>query len=117
MAKYDFQSDYTYILGSLRMSRNNKIKHGWSRENGAGFICEDISDVKRSEQITETVRNGEVIKTTKKKAITIIMDEGHTEHQTTVPELNLRETEEMIKFCEIQQLKEHAQSLSMKVNN
>ena len=62
------------------MSRNNKIKSGWSRESGSGFVMEDIIDV---------ISIG--------KKIEFIF--GWGKQTLEIKELNLRETEELIKFC------------------
>jgi hypothetical protein len=78
------------MLQQLRNSRTLKVKAGWSREGGAGFIMEDIRGVRLNPDKTITILTGA---------------ENETErtwlHQTvSVGQLNLRETEEVIKYLE-----------------
>jgi hypothetical protein len=41
-----YKSEETHMLKALRMSRALKEKAGWSREIGAGFIAEDMTEMK-----------------------------------------------------------------------
>jgi len=83
-SKYDWKSYKTKLLRQLRMSKHRKIKSGWSREMGAGFIKEDINFIKPN--LDEMI----VISYCKPPFFLI----------TTPFGLNLRETEEAIKFLE-----------------
>jgi hypothetical protein len=79
-AKYEFKNDRIKMLKMLRMSRHFKEKHRWSREIGAGFVSEDITTI-------ELLYN---------KKLLMKFPWGQ---QTMKPiELNLRETDEAIKF-------------------
>ena len=80
---YNWKNEKSNILRILRASRKAKIKAGWSRCIGAGFICDDISRI---------VLTG-------KKRFTIDFNWSHTQ-SFKAHELNLRETEEAIKFLE-----------------
>jgi hypothetical protein len=82
MAKYDWESDRSRLLRMLRASAAQKQKRGWSREIGAGFIVEDIID----------------IETTLSKKLLFHFSWG--DQAITPRDLNLRETEEAIKFLE-----------------
>ena len=77
----------TMLLKILRMSRFMKIKKGWSREIGAGFIKEDIKRIGLDH-------------TDKGKSIITIAYAGDSYIAVEPKELNLRETEEAIKFLE-----------------
>jgi hypothetical protein len=72
------------MLKVLKMSRTAKIKAGWSREIGAGFINDDIEAV--------------AIKEGKFQTIFIIKFSWGSQSELSVNELNLRETEELIKW-------------------
>jgi len=75
------------------MSRTEKIKHNWSRDIGAGFIKEDIEDVMlRSD-------GSIAIMFTWNKPSPKAFALGNYQN-FKVSELNLRETEEAIKFLE-----------------
>lgn len=41
-----YKSEETHMLKALRMSRALKEKAGWSRQIGAGFIAEDMTELK-----------------------------------------------------------------------
>lgn len=84
MAKYRWRSEQTKMLRMLRASQANKIKHNWSREAGAGFIVDDIQKM-------------ELIKLDKE----ILMLFSWGKQSFRAVELNLRETEEAIKFLEL----------------
>ncbi len=84
-----YKSEETHMLKALRMSRALKEKAGWSREIGAGFIAEDITDMKIVD-----------------KDIHFTFSWG--EQTIAIKDLNLRETEEAIKFLEDIQLSEAA---------
>lgn len=79
---YNYQSEKTELLKALRNSRTLKIKAGWSREVGAGFIKEDIAEISKDG-----------------KNINITLLNNYTMEVET-KDLNLRETEEAIKFLE-----------------
>jgi len=81
--KNKFKSKKTELLKILRASRTAKEKAGWSRLVGAGFVDEDIDSV---EKVT-------------KHLLKFKFRFGHTQN-IRVNELNLRETEEAIKFLE-----------------
>lgn len=82
MNNYQWKSDITKLLRILRASLAVKRKSGWSREVSAGFIKEDIGAVSLEE-----------------KYISIMNTEGDY-YCVKVNQLNLRETEELIKFLE-----------------
>lgn len=67
----------------LKNSQNVKIKSGWSREGGAGFIKEDLRDV------------GVCLATNE---ILIEFLGGMNPMTVKSKDLNLRETEELLKF-------------------
>lgn len=84
MTKYNWKDEKTRILRMLRNSRTLKQKNKWSREAGAGFIAEDIQNI-------------------------WLFDDEHKTLGFRFPwrcqyfktgDLNLRETEEVIKFLE-----------------
>lgn len=77
-----FKDERSYILHQLRMSKNNKEKANWSREIGAGFIKEDITGIEPLED----------------KSLRFTFSWGS--QNIPVSELNLRETEEAIKYLE-----------------
>lgn len=79
---YNYQSEKTELLKALRNSRTLKIKAGWSREVGAGFIKEDIAEISK---------DGKNIKITLLNNYTM---------EVETKDLNLRETEEAITFLE-----------------
>jgi len=69
------------LLKALRRSRAQKIKDHWTRENGAGFIADDVISV------TPTLG-----------ALYFKFTWGN--QNIPIQELNLNETEETIKFLE-----------------
>jgi hypothetical protein len=78
------KSTDNYLLKQLKMSRAVKVKSGYSRNIGAGFIAEDIEQIK-------PVSNRKIhVKTY-----------GLNGQNLNLPEINLRETEELIKFLEL----------------
>ena len=81
--KNKFKSKKTELLKILRASRTAKKKAGWSRLVGAGFIEEDIDSI---DKVTKHV-------------LRFKFKFGHSQN-IPVRELNLRETEEAIKFLE-----------------
>lgn len=76
-----FKSPLTRLAGALRMSMTQKKKCGWSREVGAGFIKDDVQDV---------IPVG-------KSAVTVHFNWGGVQTMA-ISDLNLRETEELLKF-------------------
>ena len=117
MTKYEWKNDFSKMLRMLRNSRTLKIKHGWSRDMGAGFIKEDIKEVEllktcpfgvtRNEACEDDVcQNCEYRKVEGKdiickypppNAIKIAFYFDHVQTFKT-NDLNLRETEELIKW-------------------
>lgn len=79
---YKYKTIYGRLLKALRNSATYKIKHKWSRECGSGFIAEDVREVKE-------INTGFKIR----------FKWGEQFFETT-KELNLRETEELIKFLD-----------------
>ena len=84
-----YKSEETHMLKALRMSKALKEKAGWSRLIGAGFIVEDITKMNLSGK-------------------DIHFTFGWGEQTIAIKDLNLRETEEAIKFLEDIQLSEAA---------
>ncbi len=76
-----YQSERTKMLKMLRNSQTLKVKNGWSRKVGSGFIVADITDMSLVGDNTILFEFGD----------------GHKQALTT-GELNLRETDEAIKF-------------------
>lgn len=83
MSNYKWKDDKTKMLRMLRNSRTLKVKYGWSRNIGAGFIKDDIKTVHLNSD----------------KTFTIHFNFLHTQTFTT-GDLNLRETDEVIKYLE-----------------
>jgi len=81
MTKYEWKNSLSKMLRMLRNSRTLKIKHGWNREIGAGFIKEDIKEAELLPANT----------------IKIAFYFDHVQTFKT-NDLNLRETEELIKW-------------------
>ena len=79
-----FKTKRSELLRILRASRTAKKKAGWSRLVGAGFVDEDIDSI---EKFTKHI-------------LKFKFKFGHTQN-INVNELNLRETEEAIKFLEV----------------
>lgn len=71
------------LLKKLRMSRDMKIKLGWSRESGAGFIKDDIQGLAFVEG-------------------KILFNFSWGNQEIEIKELNLRETEESINWLEME---------------
>lgn len=82
-----YKSEETQMLKALRMSRALKEKAGWSRNIGAGFIAEDITKMRMDNK-------------------DIHFTFGYGEQTIIIKDLNLRETEEAIKFLEDIQISE-----------
>lgn len=78
-----YRNPYTELAKALRSSLALKRKAGWSRIIGAGFVAEDIADafVGPGERVFFTFQDG-------RKWV------------AAIPELNLRETEELIIWAE-----------------
>jgi hypothetical protein len=89
---YDWKSEYTHILRKLNMSKRAKEKAGWTRNIGAGFIKADINDVELNDDGT----------------ITIIF--FYRAQTFKVHELNLRETDEVIRFVGFRKLEQQIRS-------
>jgi hypothetical protein len=85
-SKYKFKSENTKILKALRMSRKFKIKANWSRKVSAGFVAEDIESITLGAKVYVYNLN--------------FRFKGGREQTISIKELNLRETEEAIKFIE-----------------
>jgi len=79
---YQWKSSYTHTLRQLRNSKALKEKAGWSRNVGAGFIKEDITDIHVNPDKTITIITPAMKWTVK------------------IGDLNLRETEEAIEWLE-----------------
>ncbi|MCW3994943.1 MAG: hypothetical protein NWE98_02185 [Candidatus Bathyarchaeota archaeon] len=69
---------------ALAMSLHFKQKNNWSRETGAGFIAEDIENIQYNPA---------------NKTLTLKFGWGTTQ-TVTIRDLNLRETEEAIKWID-----------------
>lgn len=80
---YVHKSVSSMLLKKLRMSRAMKIKSGWSRESGAGFIKEDIKGLAFVED-------------------KILFNFSWGNQEIEIKELNLRETEESINWLELE---------------
>jgi hypothetical protein len=83
MAKYNFKSPDVALLRRLRNSFAVKKKSGYSRLVSAGFIADDLKDIYQD-------ISGEIIVSTEA-----------FNQRMWIKDLNLRETEEAIKFVEI----------------
>jgi len=82
VTKYDFKSEKTRLLKILRMSIRQKEKKGWSENIGAGFIADDLKEVRLDDD----------------KNITLIS--AGFKQTLKVSDLNLRETKELLRFIE-----------------
>ena len=82
MTDYKWKDDKTKMLRMLRNSKTLKEKNGWSREVGAGFIVDDIKSIELLDDKS------------------LIFEFGWGRQTMKVGDLNLRETEEAIKFLE-----------------
>jgi len=91
---YNYKNKSTELLKCLNSSRKVKIKKGWSEEVGAGFIAEDIKHV---EIAGKNKYNNIIIK--------ISFNFGHIQ-DFEAKDLNLRETEELIKFIKLRKTEE-----------
>jgi len=87
-AQYSWKDDNAKLLRMLRNSRTLKIKHGWSRAAGAGFIKDDVGEVRLNPDNTFTIHFNFL----------------HVQTFTT-GDLNLGETEELIEYLEDMQTK------------
>ena len=86
-----FQSDDTYLLTALKHSRSVKIKSQWSRLTGTGSITEDIQSIKKLDDHALAIQTPAFVL------------------KCPTSELNLRETEECIKFIELKLLRDALQ--------
>jgi hypothetical protein len=86
-----FKDDDTYILTALKHSRSVKIKSHWSRVTGTGWLAEEILSITKLDDHAIAIRT---------KAFVL---NGQTS------ELNLRETEECLKFMELKLLRDAMQ--------
>jgi hypothetical protein len=80
---YNFQSSETALLKRLKNSLAVKQKSGYSREVGAGFVAEDLRDIYQD-------ISGEIIVSTEA-----------FNQRMHIRDINLRETEEAIRFVQI----------------
>lgn len=80
--RYDWKDADSKMLRMLRNSKTLKEKYGWSRNVGAGFVKRDVTD---ATLLTE-------------KRIRLEFPGWNQTVKTG--DLNLRETEELIKFLE-----------------
>ena len=81
-AKYDWKNADSKMLRMLRNSKTLKIKNGWSRNVGAGFVDADLTD---ATLLTEN---------------RILIEFPGWNQKVKTGDLNLRETEELILFLE-----------------
>jgi len=88
MTKYNWKNKWTYITKRIRNSIAVRQKLGHSTKIGAGFIRDELVDV------TATV-DGEFI----------IQFINGSKLQTAISNLNICECNELLNFCEIQELK------------
>lgn len=83
------------LLKILKNSLNNKRKAGWERNIGAGFIKEDIIDIdvftKTKSSWILIIKMGPKKAKNYREALTLITD---------VKNLNIRETEEALKWVQ-----------------
>jgi len=80
---YNYQSSETSLLKRLKNSLKLKQKYGYNRDVSAGFIADDIRDIFQD-------ISGEIIVST-----------PSFNQRMKIRELNLRETEEAIRFVQI----------------
>lgn len=87
----NYRTPYSKLIGALKNSATKKHHAGWSRAVGAGFIAEDINDVRYISSKEQGLYKGE-------SRISF----GFTWGRQTIPigDLNLRETEEALKWAE-----------------
>jgi len=82
---YKWSSEKAKLLKRVRMSGVAKLKNGWSREVGAGFIKDDLKMV----YVTPSNRLG----------LRFQWNQSHeNDFITELKDLNLRETEELLVF-------------------
>lgn len=81
-AKYDWKNADSKMLRMLRNSQSQKIKNGWSRDVGAGFVKADLTN---ATLLTEN---------------RILIELPGWNQKVKTGDLNLRETEELIKYIE-----------------
>lgn len=97
-ASPEYKSRYTYLLKMARQSLAIKKKAGWSRDIGAGWTKEDIVDLrpiaKGGGGICPTC--GQRIPEEATASFTLVDHVG--EYTMTMKDLNLRETEEVVKW-------------------
>ena len=92
---YKFKNKETLILRKLRNSRAVKVKAGYSRDVGAGFICEDILLIDLKERLKFLPRKKKHI-----KKINLLITFSWGTQEFELIDLNLRETEEAILFIQ-----------------
>lgn len=92
-ALYVWKSEYSHIFRKLKMFKTAKEKAGWTRNIGAGFIRADIQDVELNDD----------------GSISIIFLFG-APLRVKVHELNLRETDEVIRFVGFRKLEQQIRS-------
>lgn len=80
---YKFQSEDTALLNRLKKSMAVKKKYGYNRDVSAGFVAEDLQAIYQD-------ISGQII----------IVTEAFRQPMP-IKELNLRETEEAMKFVEL----------------
>lgn len=92
MTKYVYTSEQTRQIKALKASIRAKIAAGWGREDGAGFIAEDIRSI-LLERPNKKYPSRVIItmKSAFKKFMTL--DQG-------IGDYNLRETEELLRFVQ-----------------
>jgi hypothetical protein len=88
---YIHKSAETALIKAFKHSRSEKIKSQWSRLTGTGFIAEDIESIERLDDHAIAIKTPSFVL------------------KTPMLELNLRETEECIKFLELKLLREALQ--------
>lgn len=111
-ADYKWKSKDTYILRKLRNSRAVKIKAGYSRDVGAGFICDDIKLIDVKERLIWHPR-----KKRHSKKVNLLITFAWGTQEFKMVDLNLRETEEAIRFIQkriAEQQLEQASNLAWK---
>lgn len=81
-AKYDWKNAETKMLRMLRNSKAIKEKNGWSNNVGAGFVKEDLTNA-------ILLANN-----------TILIEFPGWNQKVKTGDLNLRETNELIKYLE-----------------
>jgi len=90
MTDYKFKNDIARMLRMLRNSKTLKIKNNWSRDTGAGFLKEDIKELKLNQDETINVR--------------FTWSTGFHNYRTN--DFNLRETEELIEYLEENEIRD-----------